>query len=144
MISSFSVFGNACLSYNNNMHEHYYSDRRSSVLNVHEHKKRKESNIKVDESKKNISSVHCDQIKKRRASPSYTHKKSFRPEFDDAQLFCDDCHKFYDNICPYHRQSYIPDRRVSFYLHYEYEIMSLLNYIRYQNHRLNICRKNLI
>ena len=42
------------------------------------------------------------------------HQKSLKHEFDDAKLFCDDCNKFYDNICPYHKQSYIPDKKVCF------------------------------
>lgn len=41
------------------------------------------------------------------------HRTSFiKHEFDDARLFCDNCNKFYDNICPYHKQIYIPDKKV--------------------------------
>jgi hypothetical protein len=70
------------------MHEDHHSDRRSLTPNYREYKKRKES-------------------KHRRSS-------SYKPEFDDARLFCDDCNKFYDNICPYHKQTYIPDKKVCF------------------------------
>jgi hypothetical protein len=83
------------------MHEphHHHSDRRSLTGN---HKKRKESELKLNESKKKLSSFHFDE-----------NQKSFKPEFDDARLFCDDCNQFYDNICPYHKQAYIPDKKVT-------------------------------
>lgn len=66
------------------MHEPRRSNRKNSTLNENEHKKRK----------------HL--------------KSSSKPEFDDAQLFCDDCSDFYDNICPYHKQLYVPDTKVNF------------------------------
>lgn len=62
--------------------QHHRSDRRSLTSNYHENKKRKH------------------------------RTSSLKYEFDDARLFCDDCNKFYDNICPYHKQSYIPDKKV--------------------------------
>lgn len=37
---------------------------------------------------------------------------SKQKQFDDARLFCDDCNTFYDNICPYHKQNYLPDKKV--------------------------------
>jgi hypothetical protein len=111
-ITSFLVFYNTYLYYNNNTHEQHRSDRRSLTPNHHEHKKRKESNIKLNESKKKLSTFHSDNKRKHRPSSSHTDKKSLKPEFDDARLFCDDCNQFYDNICPHHKQSYIPDKKV--------------------------------
>ncbi|CAF3149842.1 unnamed protein product [Rotaria sp. Silwood2] len=95
------------------MHEQHRSDRRSSTSNYYQHKKRKESDLKLNESKKNSSSFYFDEKRKHRTSSSYIDKKSSKSEFDDARLFCDDCNKFYDNICPYHKQSYIPDKKIS-------------------------------
>ncbi|CAF1587230.1 unnamed protein product [Rotaria sp. Silwood1] len=89
--NSLLVFYNAYLYYNNNMYEQHRSDQRSSTSNYYQQKKRKESDLKLNKSK----------------------KKSSKSEFDDARLFCDDCNKFYDNICPYHKQSYIPDKKIS-------------------------------
>ncbi|CAF1585722.1 unnamed protein product [Rotaria sp. Silwood1] len=89
--NSLLVFYNAYLYYNNNMYEQHRSDQRSSTSNYYQEKKRKESDLKLNKSK----------------------KKSSKSEFDDARLFCDDCNKFYDNICPYHKQSYIPDKKIS-------------------------------
>jgi hypothetical protein len=84
----FSVFSNGCFCYNNNMPEQKHrSNRRNLTHNYYEHKKRKY----------------------RTSSSNINQQKS---EFDDAKLFCDDCNKFYDNICPYHKQSYIPDKKV--------------------------------
>jgi hypothetical protein len=89
----FSVFSNGCFCYNNNMPEQqHHSNRRSLTPNYYEHKKRKH----------------------RTSSSNINHQKSLKHEFDDAKLFCDDCNKFYDNICPYHKQSYIPDKKVCF------------------------------
>jgi len=110
----FSVFSNGCFCYNNNTHEKHRSDRRSLTPNYHENKKRKESDLKFNESKKKLSIFHSDEKRKHRTSSSYIHQKSHKPEFDDTRLFCDDCKKFYDNICPYHKQSYIPDKKVSY------------------------------
>ncbi len=53
--------------------------------------------------------------KQKKRKESDLNKKSLRPEFDDARLFCDDCRKFYENICPIHKQIYIPDRKVCVY-----------------------------
>ena len=78
------------------MHDYHHSDRRSLT-----EKKRKESDIIFDEQKKH-----------RRSSSSYVHQRFSKFQFDDARLFCDDCKKFYENICPYHKQSYIPDQKV--------------------------------
>jgi hypothetical protein len=76
----------------------------------HEYKKRKESDLKFHDSKKKLSAFSSNEKRKHRTLSSHTNKKSPKPEFDDARLYCDDCNKFYDNICPYHKQTYIPDK----------------------------------
>jgi hypothetical protein len=81
--------------FNNNMHDYHHSNRRSLI-----EKKRKKSDLIFDEKNKH------------RRSSSYIHQKISKSQFDDARLFCDDCKKFYENICPYHKQFYIPDRKV--------------------------------
>ena len=59
--------------------------------------------------KRKTSALDFHEKRKHRRSSSYIEQK---PQFDDGKLFCDDCNKFYENICPYHQQSYIPDRKV--------------------------------
>ncbi|CAF1057184.1 unnamed protein product [Adineta steineri] len=97
--SSNNVFYDEYRCFNNNMYE------------KHEYRKRKDSDLKLNESKKKSSTFHSNEKRKHRRSSSFhTNKK---PEFDDARLFCDDCNKYYENICPHHKQSYIPDRKIS-------------------------------
>ena len=90
-------------------HEPHGSRRRSLTAHQSERRKRKDSNGKLTK----LSTTQADQTTKHRRSSSHANKTSPKPEFDDARLFCDDCNQFYENICPYHKQSYIPDRKVS-------------------------------
>jgi hypothetical protein len=109
------------------MYEHHHSDRKSFN---HEHKKRKESDLIFNQSKKKLSKFPSDEKRKHRTSSSHVNKKSPKPEFDDARLFCDDCNKFYDNICPHHKQTYIPDNEVSFSCDVKYELMLIISDIK--------------
>ena len=79
------------------MHDDYHQSEERSL----HQKKRKGSGLDID-----------DKRKHRRSSSSYTQPRSSKPQFDDGKLFCDDCNKFYENICPSHQQTYIPDRKV--------------------------------
>lgn len=80
------------------MHDDYHSSEQRSV----HQKKRKGSTLDIDEKRKH----------RRQSSSSYIQQRSTKAQFDDGKLFCDDCNKFYENICPYHQQTYIPDRKV--------------------------------
>lgn len=51
---------------------------------------------------------------KRKENESHPRKKHPRKsQFDDERLFCDDCQQYHENICPYHQQTYVPDRKVN-------------------------------
>ncbi|CAF1122529.1 unnamed protein product [Adineta ricciae] len=76
-------------------------------------KKFKSSEFKTRESQKQFSRKHSSEYSKYRRSSSRKERKVSKPEFDDARLFCDHCNQYYDNICPYHKQTYIPDRKIS-------------------------------
>ncbi|CAF2033340.1 unnamed protein product [Rotaria magnacalcarata] len=94
------------------MHEQRHSNRRHSTSIDNKNRKRKESDIKINDSKKRLSSIYSNG-KQEQETLSYNDRKCSKSEFDDARLFCDNCNKFYDNICPYHKQSYIPDKKIS-------------------------------
>ncbi|CAF1145075.1 unnamed protein product [Adineta ricciae] len=76
-------------------------------------KKFESSKFKTQESQKKFSRKHSSEHSKYRRLSSGKERKVSKPEFDDARLFCDHCNQYYDNICPYHKQTYIPDRKIS-------------------------------
>ncbi|UJR31497.1 hypothetical protein I4U23_018986 [Adineta vaga] len=90
------------------MYEQEHSNRRN-LTSIHsgEKKRKDSSDFKINESKKKFSSKHSSHDK------SKYRRTSSKSEFDDVRLFCDDCNQYYDNICPYHKQTYIPDRKIS-------------------------------
>ena len=90
--------------------------------------------FKTRESQKKFSRTHTSEHSKYRRSSSRQERKVSKPEFDDARLFCDHCNQYYDNICPYHKQMYIPDRKVRCKY---FSILFNVDSFRYQNPQLH-------